>query len=172
MIQQYLAGKASWSRWIAQFNGRKLVPLPHFVSHEELALYMANNFVYVPDPAGGALDFYTHPERTQWEIDTRTHAYPCDCDDYAVYAHKALKAMPGYEPRIETILDGWIKWSHVVCVFRGQGRSFVIDTNGLNELGAGLTLSQERAALLTLMGRLYDEAHYFGVIDTPYPFST
>jgi len=132
VIKSYLALKAQVSRWVACFDCDKRSRLPMFTSHLELADYMANNFRYVPDPAGGALDFYTHPERTQYEIEAHSHAWPCDCDDYAVYAYQALTQMPGYTPQILTLVDAGIKWSHVICLFHHGPEVWILDTNGLN----------------------------------------
>lgn len=165
MIQAYLSAKAALSRLLAMFDGPKRSKLPVFTSARELAAYMDQNFKYVPDPPG--LDFYTHPGRTQYEIDARTYAYPCDCDDYAAYAYAALLRLPNHIPEIITILDGWISWSHVVCVFRDPaGQSWCLDTNGLAPLPQGPTVQAARE----LTQRRYTKAHYIGAESTEYPF--
>jgi len=47
---------------------------------------------YVSDPLGGLLDYYTHPETTQWALNNNRQDIPCDCDDYAVYAVALARA--------------------------------------------------------------------------------
>lgn len=165
MIRAYLDWKAERSRKRLEAYRDKLATLPTFANHSELATYMDANFKYVPDPFWGMDDFYTHPERTQHEINTHAHAYPCDCDDYAVYAYAALARIPGYEPKIITLADLGIKWSHVICLFKHGPETGTIDTNGYRGLG----LHDERA-LLKIWKDLYPQVWYVSAVATAYPF--
>lgn len=168
-VRAYLAAKEGWSRAFAWLDGSKRNPLPPFGDHEELATYMETRLRYVPDPLGGAIDFYTHPERTQWELD---NSWPRDCDDYASYAFLALSRLPGYEPRMVTVVDRGLKWSHVICLFRQGHRAFVLDTNGLNELRPGMSPTQDLDQAKDLMQEFYGPsgARYGLMVPHRYPF--
>lgn len=147
-----LPQKAHWSRQIAvNIPTDKLRPIP--------ALGKANADGYLPlsvlkdinaqcgklqyklDPLWGMSDYYTLPELTQYQLEKGRWEYPCDCDDFAVYA-RALMLAAGVEP-----VNCWIwnliiapgsqitqAWAnHVICGFEywdgNKHWTGVIDTN-------------------------------------------
>lgn len=175
LIRGYLFAKAAVSRLLAL---RVRGYVPSFQTPEALAQHMDERFEYVADPLGGVADYYTHPAL----LASRSAVSPwsCDCDDYAVFAYAALHRMPGYHPRVYTLVEFGIHWvpqwrrfynfSHVVCSFRGpDGALRVIDTNGLADLGV-VQPWQEGPALMEYFGRIYG-VKYALAVDTPYPFS-
>lgn len=167
LARAWLPVKAHISRWIARRSPRS--PLPAFRSPGELAAYMRQRLEYVADPLGGALDYYTHPETVQHQIE---HGgwHSQDCDDHAVYAYLALSRMPGIRPRLVTLVDARITMSHVVCAFRTEGGGFgVIDTNGLRFWAATIKPEDEDRLLVERFGGLY-RCTYVAALTTPYPF--
>lgn len=163
----WLPLKAFLSRALVGLTSRH--PLPRFKDPESVARYMAEHLVYRSDPLGGALDYYTHPEAIQWEIESGQHLYCCDCDDFSLYAYVALKTVAGCEPRIVTLVDSRLKMSHVVCAFRDVDGTFgVIDTNGLYRWGHEAE-GDEDELLKLRFGRLY-RTIYESALTTRYPF--
>lgn len=165
--------------WLKAIASRRVVsqhlrvPLPVFRTPQGIAGYMAERFIYRPDPLSGALDYYTHPETIEWMLGHSPDdwRYSCDCDDFAVYAYLALSRLPGVVPRLVTLVDLGIRWSHVVTAFRDQGGSFgVIDTNGLHYFPACPLPALEDQALLQRFGAIYPEARYVAAVTTRYPF--
>ncbi|MEJ5201899.1 MAG: hypothetical protein WHV66_06650 [Anaerolineales bacterium] len=96
---------------------------------------------YVADPLWGLVDFYNHPEYTQWQLVNNRWDQPCDCDDLAVYAHALflktgirsdkvwiwnILVSPGYQ-----ISQAWA--NHVMCAVEYWDGSkiwtAIIDTN-------------------------------------------
>lgn len=163
--------KSATSRFVSLFYLDKRRKLLRFSDFRGLATYMANNLKYVADPLSGAIDYYTHPEHVQYMIETGYKGSPfsCDCDDYAIFAHANLKAM-GYRPTVYTVLDGGITWSHVICVFQADGKYWMLDTNGLNEVGEFSDKGIMEQAVLNLLGAIYSEALYIDIIEITYPF--
>ncbi len=161
--------KAGWSRindQIMRDAGRRPVPL--LLSPEAAAAYLKAHGRYVPDRFNGAFDNYTRPDRTQYAMETGDWgSMPCDCDDWAIWAHEALRQMPGVEPYIVTLRDAGIVGSHVICVYRQGSRYGAIDTNGhrfLTDIGPA-TLCRVWTNLYAARGYRYVEAAI-----TPYPF--
>ena len=71
LVPLYLALKAGWSRandWLVGHAKRR--PIPQFSTPQAVAAYLDTHSRYTGDPLGGALDFYTHPERLQYAFET------------------------------------------------------------------------------------------------------
>jgi len=170
VAENWLPIKAALSRFATLFYKSKMRDLNTFVTYKDLAIFMSKRLQYVADPLGGAVDYYTHPKYIQYLAETnyKGNVVSCDCDDYAVFGYAVLHLM-GYDPKIYTLLDGGIKWSHVICVFEDENNDFYsLDTNGLNLLGKNIENLEQ--AVLKFFGEVYYPARYIKAIETPYPF--
>ena len=139
---------------------------------------------YTPDPLWGADDYYTHPELTQYRLESGRTDIPCDCDDYAVYAYAlARKCGMSYS-------HGWIwnliidpakqvsqAWAnHVVVAFSigsdTQPWVGVIDTNSAAQ-GKPIwfqgTPESVEQRVLAHFGGVY-KVSYYKLLRVPYPF--
>lgn len=163
--------KALWSRVNDAIKaGAQRRKVPAFSSPEEVANYLMTHAVYTGDPGNGAADFYLHPERLQWAMENGPAAFQglaVDCDDYATWAHLALRSVPECQPIIYTLLDRRIAGSHVVCGYKWRTRYGVIDTNGHRHVP-----SLDPGTLCRIFTDLYAAHgyHYVAADPTVYPF--
>jgi len=164
--------KTRWSRlndWIMRGEPRKSVPL--FASPVEAAEYLMAKAHYVPDPLGGALDWYVHPERLQAAMEDCRMAVAripgVDCEDWATWAYVALLRIPGCKPRLLTLGDTSGRWGHhVICVYSLAGKYGAIDVSGHRALA---DLDEARiCALWTSLNN--DGTRYTEAVPTAYPF--
>lgn len=166
----WLPVKALISRQIAK-KAPQAPEVSKLYNHVQMSTVINTQLRYISDPFGGLFDYYTHPRTIQYAIDHNYSAFPygCDCDDFAVYAYALLKRIEGCYPRLVTLVDRGIKYSHVVCVFRHEGWSFSVDTNGVKLLGHNLTREVEGDTLINFFNEVYP-ANYIAALDTDYPF--
>jgi len=186
LIKPFLWNKERWSNQTAKYwTPSQKRKVPKFDTPENLARFMMDKFVYVPDPL--TWDFYTHPEVTQFFYETNNQkAISKDCDDYACYAYKALRGMGWSKDKVTvvTIATNFIpnladiRWCHVLCVFdyskNGQDYKAVIDTNGLaffpkDTHSKSLNEFDLMIQILGHFGKLY-RTEYKYYIDHGYPF--
>lgn len=169
LISLYNNLKALWSRAndaIMRGAGRRAIP--HLSSPEDVGAYLMAHGKYKGDKFNGILDNVTHPERFQYAMETGDWgSMPIDCDDYAVWAYRALMLIPECHPMILTLLDERLVGSHVVCAYRKGQVCGVIDTNGHRLLD---NLAEETVC------RVFSEVYktlgykYIKAVFTPYPF--
>jgi hypothetical protein len=171
MVQLWNILKAVWSIIISLIDYPEREPIKQFDSPEQVAEYLAQNFIYTGDPLNGAGDFYTHPQVMQAAFTAgrvATSNLWLDCDDCAVYAYAALKTVPGCRPLLYTIYDSSGNWGHhVICGFKIGEKYGVIDVNGLNELP-----SLNTKIICELFTNIYKSRGYVytSCIYTPFPF--
>lgn len=139
---------------------------------------------YTSDPLGGLIDYYNHPEVTQWRQNNKRWDVPCDCDDFAVYAvalfrkcgvstDKAWVWNLLIDPGLQ-ISQAWA--NHVICgVEIWDGSKFwtaVIDTNSaaLNQVFwfAGDRTAAASAVMAHFSG-IY-KVTYYRLVQVEYPF--
>lgn len=171
LVTLWNALKTIWSNLLLLISGPAREPVRQFSSPEEVADYLAQNFIYTGDPLSGAGDFYTHPEEMQAAFNmgrSATNKLYLDCDDCATYAYAALKTIPNCKPILYTIYDNSGNWGHhVICCFKIGERYGVIDTNGLNDLS-----SLNPKIICELFTTIYKSRGYVytSCVYTPFPF--
>lgn len=197
IVKGWLQNKEDRSRVWAK-DAPKADSIPNFTQGTELATieaindYIKSNFVYVSDPLGGAIDYYTHPLTVQHEVNEGTMSFGKDCDDFSSYAYYAL-IHSGLNPEFVTVATivpdltkdiTQIKWCHVICVFdykntepdnNGFSWKGTIDTNGLHWFKYKKTDNPELdneiviEDILKLFSKLY-RTEYKYLIDHGYAF--
>lgn len=173
LVQVYNALKSGWSRLNdVLMAGAPRRPVPKFGSPEQVAAYLMSHVKYTGDQWGGAGDNYVNPERFQYSMETGDWSrIQTDCDDYATWAYVALKQIPGVTPRIFTLVDAGVKFSHVICVYSEKnqyGTQYgAIDTNGHRPL-----INIEPSTLCKVWNGIYGSqgANYISATETTYPF--
>lgn len=169
LIDLYSNLKSAWSR-VNDFikRGELRKPVPLFESPEALGAWITRYIPYTGDPAGGAFDFYLHPERLMAAIENGTAKnLAIDCDDMATFAFCALRLMKA-RPLIFTLVDGSGKFGHhVICGYATPEGFGAIDTNGHRKLPNLLpkTLCDEWSRIYAVNGFKYTDAKI-----TAYPF--
>lgn len=163
----YNTAKALWSRandWIKAPEPRATVPA--FDTPEQAAAYMAQHIPYTGDPAGGAADFYLHPERLQAAIERGyVKTLAIDCDDFASWAYLATRDTGS---RVLFTLrdgDGW--GHHVICVGRDRLGPWAIDTSGYRRLP-----DQSQGTILRVFNEVFagSGVRFVEAVSTSYPF--
>jgi hypothetical protein len=122
--------KRASSRFWDWLSGGPRRPIPTFETPQAAWDYLAARYTYTGDPLNGALDFYVHPEKFQWGLETGVaHKLSVDCDDVAAWAYVALRQM-GADPHLAAIYDEGLRGAHCICLYVHKGRVGAIDTNG------------------------------------------
>lgn len=171
IIPLWNTAKSLWSRVNDAIKaGAQRRRLPTFATPEAVSAYLMEHAIYTGDPGNGVLDFYLHPERLQWAMETGPAAFQglaVDCDDFSSYAWLALRTIPECQPLIFTLLDQGLVGSHVVCAYKWRTRYGVIDTNGHRSLP-----NLEPGTLCRVFSDLYAARgyRYVSAEPTPYPF--
>lgn len=164
---------------ISQFNNQMMSssprrPVPKFATPYDACQYYAvtHGNIYTGDPFYGVVDIYTHPERVQAAIEIGPEQIKktfIDCDDVACWYYAALLQMPGYTPKIITLIDSNVVGSHVLCGYTAPDGHFgVLDTNGLHYL-----LDLKPTTLCALWNEIYKDRgyNYIDAVDCAYPFA-
>jgi hypothetical protein len=139
----YSQGKNAWS-FVNNLAAMLTKPesgraeLRRFDTPEAAATFLAERCRYKGDPAMGLGDHYVDPRRLQFAMDVNTEAVWAqlfvDCDDFALWAKRAIEMIPGHRAELFTLVD-FGPGTHVICVgWRPDGRAFAIDTNGMRGL--------------------------------------
>lgn len=183
IIAAYGFLKAGWSLAndliVRVFGIATYRPVPNLGTPEACAAYLLKNCEYTGDPGNGAVDLEIPAERLQAAMDRGHEAFkrlPVDCDDYAVWAVKALTLI-GADARLFTLrcrinvgdIRNPANWGHhVIAVAMYKGRSVAIDTNGFHELPNALpsTLCSVWSSIYASRGYRYVEA-----VETANPFA-
>lgn len=129
----------SWA--IVNASDRLPVPAAATIT-EALALIEQLNQNYTPDPWDGRFDLSEDPRRVYYHLIKKSikRLAGLDCDDIAYFAYALIRNIVKWRKCV-ILTDGNGKFTHMVCQFRMfDGRTGVLDTNGLTWLEEGETL--------------------------------
>lgn len=190
----YLPLKASFSRKVANDYQRFKRSLPKLAEYQENidinTAKVVNEYCaqlnYVSDPLNGVIDYYNHPEHTQWIIEEKRFDLPYDCDDLAVLAVSLFRKI-GYsydKVKLCNLIISPLKQftqmyaNHVICVLefvdtRGIIWTAVIDTNTVANKQLFMfegNFEQTRKQIIDLFCNIY-KVSYYRLIPVPDPFT-
>lgn len=154
------AWSVGWASLIKQ-----QVPVPQVRSVDELrAMVLAWQPFYRPDPLGGVIDYSEDPRHVQWCWDGQRMQLlgGFDCDDFALKAKAHTWELDPHGQVWVLISAG--PWSHSVYEFRAEGRRWIADTNGVNEIPEG------EAVEAFVQRCFYPQAAYEDAYIVGYPF--
>jgi hypothetical protein len=115
-----------------------MLPVPQVRSVAELRRVVTQlSAAYKADPWGGKVDYTEDPRRVEWcRVNGRLGDLAgLDCDDVAAHSKASLFDLDPHARMWVLISAG--PWSHCVCEFQADGKRWIADTNGVNEIPWG-----------------------------------